>query len=193
MNIARILHEWGYKVVAVSDSKSGIFNKNGLNIKDVINHKQKTGKLSKFKNSKEILNEALLELKTDVLIPAALEDQITKKNANNVKAKLILEMANRPITPEADDILLEKNIFVMPDILANAGGVVVSYFEWVQNSQNFYWSEKEVLDLLKIYMTNAVKELSKVCTDFKCDMRKSLYINAVKKILEAERLRGNLR
>ena len=102
-------------------------------------------------------------------------------------------MANRPITPEADDILLDKNIFVMPDILANAGGVVVSYFEWVQNSQNFYWSEKEVLDKLKTYMTNAVRELSKVCTDFRCDMRKSLYINAVKKILEAERLRGNLK
>jgi len=193
MNIARILNEWGYKVVAVSDSKSGILNQKGLNIKDVIAHKQKIGNLSKFKGTKDISNEALLELKTDVLIPAALEDQITKKNAGNIKAKFILEMANRPITPEADDILLDKNIFVVPDILANAGGVVVSYFEWVQNSQNYYWSEKEVLDRLKTYMTNAVKELSKVCTDFKCDMRKSLYINAVKKILEAERLRGNLR
>ena len=193
MNIARILHEWGYKVVAVSDSKSGIYNKDGLNIKDVINHKQKTGQLSKFKNSRSISNEELLELKTDVLVPAALEDVITKKNADKIKAKLILEMANRPITPEADDILLDKNIFVMPDILANAGGVVVSYFEWVQNSMNFYWSEKEVLEKLKTYMTNAVKELSKVCTDFKCDMRESLYIDAIKKILEAERLRGNLR
>src|SRR3989338_8896902 len=193
MNIARILHEWGYKVIAVSDSRSGIYNKNGLNIKDVISYKEKTGRLSKFKGSQEISNEELLELKTDVLVPAALEDQITKKNANNVKAKLILEMANRPITPEADDILLDKNIFVVPDILANAGGVVVSYFEWVQNSMNFYWSEREVLERLKAYMTNAVKELSKVCTDFKCDMRKSLYITAVKKILEAERLRGNLR
>ena len=193
MNIARILHEWGYKVVAVSDSKNGIFNKKGLNIMDVIKHKQKTGQLSKFKNSKAISNEALLELKADVLVPAALEDQITKKNASKIKAKLIIEMANRPITPEADGILLDKNIFVVPDILANAGGVVVSYFEWVQNSMNFYWSEKEVLDKLKIYMTNAVNELSKVCTDFKCDMRASLYINAVKKILDAERLRGNLR
>ena len=193
MNIARILNEWGYKVTAVSDSKSGIYNPIGLNIKNIINHKEKTGKLAKFKGAKEISNEALLELKTDVLVPAALEDQITKKNADNIKAKLILEMANRPITPEADDILLDKNIFVMPDILANAGGVVVSYFEWVQNSMNFYWSEKEVLERLRTYMTNAVKEQSKVCIDFKCDMRKSLYINAIKKILEAERLRGNLR
>jgi len=193
MNIARILHEWEYKVIAVSDSKSGIFNKDGLNIKEVIQHKDKTGRLSKFKNSKEISNEELLELKTDILIPAALEDQITKKNAGKIKAKLILEMANRPITPEADEILLNKSIFVIPDILANAGGVVVSYFEWVQNSQNFYWSEKEVLDRLKSYMTNAVKELSTVCANFKCDMRASLYVNAVKKILEAERLRGNLK
>ncbi len=193
MNIARILHEWGYKVTAVSDSKSGIYNPKGLNIKDVIAYREKTGRLAKFKGAKEISNEALLELKTDVLVPAALEDQITKKNANNVKAKLILEMANRPITPEADKILLDKNIFVMPDILANAGGVVVSYFEWVQNSQNYYWSEKVVLERLKTYMTDAVKDLSKVCTDLKCDMRASLYLNAVKKILEAERLRGNLK
>lgn len=193
MNIARILHEWGYKVVAVSDSRSGIFNKSGLNIRDIIAHKQKTGQLAKFKNSKTISNEELLELKTDVLIPAALEDQITKNNAGNIKAKVILEMANRPITPEADDILLGRNIFVVPDILANAGGVVVSYLEWVQNSTNFYWSEKEVLDKLKTYMGNAINEISKVCADFKCDMRKSLYINAIKKILEAEKLRGNLK
>ena len=193
MNIARILHEWGWKVIGVSDSRGGIYNANGLKINQVIIHKNKTDSLAKFKGAKEISNKELLELKTDVLIPAALEDQITKKNANNIKAKLILEMANRPITPEADDILLEKNIFVMPDILANAGGAVVSYFEWIQNSQNFYWSEKKVLERLKIYMTNAVKELSKVCVDFKCDMRKSLYINAIKKIFEAERLRGNLR
>lgn len=193
MNIARILKEWGYKVVAVSDSKNGIYNVNGLNIKDVISHKEKTGKLSRFKGAKELSNEALLELKADVLVPAALEDQITKKNANSIKAKLVLEMANRPITPEADETLLEKNIFVMPDILANAGGVVVSYFEWVQNSQNFYWSEQVVLDRLKTYMADAVRELSKVCSNFKCDMRASLYVNAVKKILEAERLRGNLK
>jgi len=193
MNIARILHEWGYKVIAVSDSKSGIYNQKGLDIKDVITHKEKTGKLAKFKGAKEVSNEALLELKTDVLIPAALEDQITKKNADKIKAKLVLEMANRPITPEADDILLNKKIIVVPDILANAGGVVVSYFEWVQNSQNYYWSEKVVLERLKTHMTDAVKELSKVCTDFRCDMRASLYLNAVKKILEAERLRGNLK
>ena len=129
MHIARILHEWGYKVIAVSDSKSGIYNPKGLNIKEVIAHKEKTGRLAKFKGAKEISNEELLELKTDVLVPAALEDQITKENAGKIKAKLILEMANRPITPEADEILLDKHIFIVPDILANAGGVVVSCFE----------------------------------------------------------------
>ena len=193
MHIARILHEWGYKVTAVSDSKSGIYNPKGLDIKEVMAHKEKTGHLAKFKDAKDISNAELLELKTDVLIPAALEDQITKKNADKIKAKIILEMANRPIMPEADNILLAKKITIIPDILANAGGVVVSYFEWVQNSQNYYWSEKVVLERLKTYMTDAVKEMSKVCADFKCDMRTALYINSVKKILEAERLRGNLK
>ena len=102
-------------------------------------------------------------------------------------------MANRPITPEADEILLDKKIIVIPDILANAGGVVVSYFEWVQNSQNYYWSEEVVLERLKTYMSNAAKGISKLCTDFRCDMRSSLYIGAVKKILEAEKMRGNLK
>ncbi|MBI2558770.1 Glu/Leu/Phe/Val dehydrogenase [Candidatus Woesearchaeota archaeon] len=193
MNIARILHEWGYKVIAVSDSKSGIYDSKGLDIKDVISHKDKTGKVEKFRGAKDISNEELLELKTDILVPAALEDQITKKNADKIKAKIVLEMANRPITPEADDILLGKKIVVIPDVLANAGGVVVSYFEWVQNSQNYYWSEKVVLERLKTYMTDAVREMSKVCADFKCDIRTALYINAVKKILEAEKLRGNLK
>ena len=193
MNIARILHEWSYKIIAVSDSKNGIYNAQGLNINEVIMQKEKTGKVGSFKGTKTISNEALLELKTDILIPAALEDQITKKNVNNIRTKIILEMANRPITPEADDILSDKKIFVMPDILANTGGVVVSYFEWVQNSMNYYWSEKEVLDKLKTYMNDAVKELYKVCNDYKCEPRNALYITAIKKILEAEKYRGNLR
>jgi|TARA_Y100000310_G_scaffold124950_2_gene123753 glutamate dehydrogenase/glutamate dehydrogenase (NAD(P)+) len=193
MHIARILHEWGYKIIGVSDVRGGIYAPNGLNIKDVIVHKEKTGKLQKFEGAKEITNKDLLELKCDVLIPSAVEDQITINNAKNIKSKLVLEMANRPITPEADEILMDKKIFIIPDVLANAGGVVVSYFEWVQNSTNIYWSEKEVLDKLKIYMTDAVKDLTKVCYNLKCNMREALYVNAIKKILEAERLRGNLR
>ena len=193
MHIARILSEWNYRIIAVSDSKGGIWNEKGLDIRKVIVHKDKNGSLSGFNDAKSISNEGLLELKCDVLIPAALEDVITEKNANRIKAKIILEMANRPVTPEADEILLNNGAKIVPDILANSGGVCVSYFEWIQNSMNYYWTEQEVLDKLKMYMTNALKELSSVCIDFKCDMRKALYINAIKKILEAERLRGNLK
>jgi len=193
MHIAKILDEWGYRIIAVSDSKSGVYNKKGLNLKDAISHKEKTGKLSGLKNSKKITNKELLETEADVLVPAALEDQITKSNAKNIKAKVILELANRPITPEADVILEKNKIFVIPDILANAGGVAVSYLEWVQNSMNFYWSEQEVLDKLKIYMANATREGIGTKEKLKCGMREALYVNAVKKILEAERLRGNLK
>jgi glutamate dehydrogenase/leucine dehydrogenase len=193
MNIARILHEWGYKVIAIIDSRSAILNQNGLNIPDIIEYKEKTGSLEKFEGSQGISNPELLELKTDVLIPAALEDQITKENAGKIQSKVLLEMANRPVTPEADEILLQRKISVIPDILANAGGVVVSYFEWVQNSMNFYWDENDVLEKLKSHMANAVKDMAKTCSDFKCDMRQSLYLLAIRRILEAEKLRGNLR
>jgi len=192
MNIARILDEWGYKVIAVSDSKGGIHNAEGLNIKEVISHKNKTGNVSGCRGSKEISNNELLELETDILVPAALEGQITEKNAGKINAKIILEMANGPITPSADKTLLQRKIMIVPDILANSGGVVVSYFEWVQNSMNFYWSENEVLEKLKSYMSAAVGELRMTCENFRCDMRAALYINAIQKILAAEKLRGNL-
>jgi glutamate dehydrogenase/leucine dehydrogenase len=192
MNIARILNEWGYRVIAVSDSKGGIHNPQGLNIKEVITHKNKTGSLSGYKGSKEISNTGLLELETDVLVPAALERQITEKNAGRIHAKIILEMANGPITPNAENILLQRKIMIVPDILANSGGVVVSYFEWVQNSMNFYWSENEVLEKLKNYMSAAADGLGMTCENFKCDMRSALYITAIEKILAAEKLRGHL-
>lgn len=189
MHIARILNEWGYKIVAVSGSKSGIYNKNGLDIPKVILHKNNTGSVINFKGSQKISNEKLLELDADVLIPAAIENVITKKNAHKIKAKIILEMANGPITPEADEILLKKNIKVIPDILANAGGVVVSYFEWVQNLENKYWSEDEVLKKLEEKMLYAVKDLYNACYRFNCNMREALYISAVKRILDAEKAR----
>lgn len=189
MHIARILHEWGYKVIAVSDSKGGIYNKNGLNIKEVISHKSETGSVIKFKGTEEISNEELLELDADIVIPSALENVITKENADKIKAKIIVEMANGPVTTEADEILLKKKIKVVPDILANAGGVIVSYFEWVQNLNNEKWSEEEVLKKLKEKMEQAVRELSKVCYNYDCNMRDSLYISAIKKVLDAERKR----
>jgi len=192
-NIAEILFDLNYKIIAVSDSKSGIYNENGLDIKKVIEHKKNNEKLAGFPDSKEISNKELLELKCDVLIPSALEDQITEENASDIKAKVILEMANRPVTPEADIILEKKGVIVVPDILANAGGVVVSYFEWVQNSMNYYWTKEEVVKKLEEYMIKATKEVENVCKSFKCIMRDALYISAVKKILYAEKLRGILK
>ena len=193
MNLAKILHGKGYRIIAVSDSKSGIYHENGLDIGKVIEHKEKNNSLSGFKGAKEISNEDLLELECNVLIPAALENQITKNNANKIKAEIILELANAPITPEADLILEKKKIIVIPDILANAGGVVVSYFEWVQNSMNYYWTTEEVTKKLEGYMVDSTREVQKTCKEFKCAMRDAAYILAVNKVLNAERLRGVLK
>ena len=132
---AYYLHKWGFKVVAVSDSKGGIFNPEGLNPIKVKEHKSRTGSVINCPKAINISNEELLELEVTLLIPAAVENVITEKNANNVKAKIISEGANAPITPEADRILNERGVFVIPDILANAGGVTVSYYEWVQSLQ----------------------------------------------------------
>jgi len=192
MNAAKILHEQKYKVIAVSDSKTGIYDEKGLEIEKVIEHKKNNKSLKGFKSAKEITNQEILELDCDVLIPAALEDQITKENADNIKAKIVLELANHPITAEADTTLEKKGIAVVPDILANAGGVVVSYFEWVQNSMNYYWTKEEVLKKLEEHMISATKEVSKTCKDVKCSMRAASYILAVNKVLQAERLRGVL-
>ena len=193
MNIAKILSEKKFKIVAVSDSKSGIYNEKGLDIKKAILYKEVNDNFKGFKDSKEISNKELLELECDVLILSALEDQITKDNANRINSKWILELANRPITPEADSILENKNISVIPDILASAGGVVVSYFEWIQNSSNDYWAEEYVLKRLEEYMTTATKDMEKACSYYKCNMRDSLYILAISRVLLAEKLRGNLK
>lgn len=192
MNIAKILYGKKYKIIAVSDSKNGICNETGLDIEKVIEHKNSKGSLKGFSGSKEITNEGLLELECDVLIPAALGSQITEKNAANIKAKIILELANGPITPEADKILESKSINVIPDILANAGGVAVSYFEWVQNSMNYYWTREEVTKKLEECMVSSAREVLKACKEFKCSMRDSAYILAVNRVLAAERLRGVL-
>lgn len=188
-NIAKILKDWGHKIVAISDSKSGIYDENGLEIEKALEHKKKNGALKGFE-AKEITNEELLELDVDILVPAALGDEMTKENAEKVKAKIILELANRPVTPEADTILEGKNIEVIPDIIANAGGVVVSYFEWVQNSMNYYWEEDEIREKLEKIMVKATKDMGKACAEHKCNMRDALYISSIKKILAAENLRG---
>ena len=191
-NAARILYEKGYKVIAVSDSKGGIINKDGLDIKAVMEHKGRTGSVVDFEGSTNITNEELLTCECDILIPAALSDQLNKDNAQNVRAKIVLELANAPTTKEADDIFFDKKIILIPDALANAGGVVVSYFEWIQNLNNDYWEEDKVLERLKKTMITAFNEVRLLCDEKSCRMRKSAYQLAIKRILHAERLRGNL-
>lgn len=191
MHMARILFSWGYKIIAVSDSRFGIYAEEGLDIEKVIAHKEKIRSLGGF-GVKEITNAELLELDTDVLVPAALENTITKDNAENVKAKVILELANGPTTPEADEILESKDIVVLPDVLANAGGVAVSYFEWVQNNYGYYWTEEEVLDKLEKKMVKSFNEIHFIVKELDTSYRNAAFILAVRRIIEAAKLRGNV-
>lgn len=195
---AEILFALGYKVVAVSDSKGGIVlegeaAEQGLNAKEVMKYKEATGSVVGYPGTREITNEELLELDVNVLMPAALENVINDGNASKIKAKLIVELANGPVTPEADKILEKKGVVIVPDILANAGGVIVSYFEWVQNLQNYYWSEKENISRLKEIIENAFDEVwNKKCCYENCSMRMAAYALAVERVAKAEKLRRNL-
>jgi len=177
-NIASLLDLQGFKVVAVSDSKHGIYSQTGLNISKLITDKSQTGNIS----DGNITNEQLLELDVDLLIPAAMENQITIKNAPKIKAKYIVELANGPITKEADQILTEKNIVIVPDILANAGGVMVSYFEWLQNRSGLYWDLQEVHDKLKMRMDKAFLQVQELAKNFNTDLRTASHICALKKL-----------
>lgn len=190
-NLAKILFEQGFKVVAVSDCQGGIYHPDGLNVEKILKSQAKPGFLPKVGDWQEITNQKLLELEVEVLIPAAIADQITDKNAKEIKARVILEMANAPVTPEADKILLQKGIRVVPDILANSGGVIVSYFEWYQNLNNENWSEIEVLKRLEERITGAFKKVKFGCQKQKRDLRAAAYSLAIQKVLMAERKRGN--
>ena len=181
-NAARIFAEHGHSVVAVSDSKSAIFNENGLDLEKVEAHKKDTGGLKDFPNAKNITNAELLELPCDLLVPAAFENVITDENALKIKSKVILELANGPITPEADEILFRKNISVIPDVLANSGGVTVSYFEWAQNLKKEHWSEKEVFDKLRPMLENASQEIFKKSLENKTYLRMGAFILALERI-----------
>ncbi len=187
---ALFLYEAGVKVVAVSDSKGGIFNGDGLNIPEVMKFKKEHGTVVGFPGAEKITNEELLELDVDVLVPAALENQIRADNAENIKAKIILELANGPTTPEADEILYKKGIMVIPDILANSGGVTVSYFEWVQNITGYYWTEEEVDQKLDRKMSEAFKAVYDAAKEFGVDLRKGAYVNAIRRVVAAMRDRG---
>lgn len=191
-NAARILYERGYKVIAVSDSTGGIINQSGLNIDEVARYKKSAGALAGFPGADGIDNEQLLTCDCDVLVPAALSGQLDGNNAEQVNAKVVLELANAPTTPDADRILFERSIMLIPDVLANAGGVVGSYFEWIQNLSNDYWPEEKVLDRLKETMITAFNDIHTLYKEEKSTMRKAAYTIAVKRILRAERLRGNI-
>ncbi len=179
---ARIFKENGHTVIAVSDSKSAIFNKDGLDLEKVEAHKKKTGVLKDFAGAKNITNAELLELPSDLLVPAAFENVINANNAGNIKAKAVLELANGPLTPEADEILFKKNIPVIPDILANSGGVTVSYFEWEQNLKNEHWTEKEVFKKLKKMMENASEKMLEKAQESKTSLRMGAFILALERI-----------
>lgn len=180
--LAKILFDAGYKIIAISDSKGGIFSENGLNIDEVSKHKESTGSVINYQNTKNITNEELLELDTDVLALCALGSQITHENANNIKAKIVFELANGPVTPGADEILKSKNILVLPDVLTNAGGVTVSYFEWFQNMNQEIWTLEEINTKLKKIMYDAFDQIYKISNEKDINFRMASFVLALKRI-----------
>ncbi|MCF2139489.1 MAG: Glu/Leu/Phe/Val dehydrogenase [Candidatus Lokiarchaeota archaeon] len=191
-NFARIMYENGAKIVAISDMWGGIRNDSGIDIPKLIEYVKNNKKVVDFPNSSPISNKDILELNVDILAPCAIENQITEDNAHNISAKIIAEGANGPTTPEADKILFSEGVFLIPDILCNAGGVTVSYLEWVQGLERFSWSETEVNRKLERVMVQAFNEvLSKYHSLNKiCDMRTAAHILAIQKVVEATKLRG---
>jgi glutamate dehydrogenase (NAD(P)+) len=187
---AKLLEEAGCTVVAVSEDWGGIYNPLGLSIKRVLEYRAQEKSLRGFPGAQEIGNQDLLSVDCDLLVPAAIGNQLTSRNARDVKARLIVEGANGPTTPEADAIFRERDIFLVPDILANAGGVTVSYFEWVQDLQSFFWSEHEVNQKLKAIMSRAFGEVLKTKLQRGLDMRMAAYVQAVARVAGATRERG---
>ena len=187
---ARILHEMGAKIVAVSDAFGGIANPEGLEIPALLDYVSETKRVQGFADSKSISNDELLAADVDVLIPAAIGNVLTEKNAGDVRAKMIIEAANNPTTPEADHIFADKEILVVPDILANAGGVTVSYFEWVQNRQHFKWELAEVRKRLERIMTDSFDRVWKVAHEKKISLRTAAYVLGIGRVGRATVLQG---
>jgi glutamate dehydrogenase/leucine dehydrogenase len=182
--------EQGAKIVAISDSKGGIWKADGFNPHAVEEFKAKSGSVVGFPGAKTISNEEVLEAKADVLVPAALENQITKRNADKIQAKIVAEAANGPTLPEADTVLFEKKITVLPDVLANAGGVTVSYFEWAQDIQGYYWALDEVNTRLERVMVRSYGDVHKVATERKVHNRTAAYVLAIQRVVDAIKIRG---
>lgn len=187
---AKLLHDLGCKIVGISDIDQGIYNENGLDVDAVISHVQKNRGLKGFAGGQTIDNKALLELPCDILIPAATEDQITEKNASNIKARLIVEGANGPTTLEAEEILYQKGISVIPDILANAGGVTVSYFEWVQDRMGYFWRESVVNERLEDVLVASFHEVADYAKRFNVNFRTAAYMLGIQRVVDTIRIRG---
>ncbi len=187
---AALLAAEGSRIVAVSDSTGGIHNAAGLDPAKVSSWKQEHGTVVGFPGSDRITNQAILEVECDILVPAALENQITRHNAPDVRARVIAEAANGPTTPEADEILFDRGVFMIPDILCNAGGVTVSYFEWVQDMQSFFWSEERINQSLREIMDRAFDAVHDMSERHEVDMRTAAYMVAVARVAEATTLRG---
>ncbi|HEY8759327.1 MAG TPA: Glu/Leu/Phe/Val dehydrogenase [Candidatus Dormibacteraeota bacterium] len=187
---ARLLEEAGCQVVAVSEDYGGIYNPLGMSVRKLIEYRAREHTLKGFPGAELVPNEDLLKLDCDVLVPAALENQITSTNAHDIKAKLVVEGANGPTTPEADEILRKRGVILVPDILANAGGVTVSYFEWVQDLQSFFWSEHEINARLESIMTRSFKEVLAIRDEKKVDLRMAAYLLAVNRVAVATADRG---
>ncbi|MDF2727813.1 MAG: gdhA [Nitrososphaera sp.] len=187
---SQFVENQGAKLIAASDSRGGVYNKSGINVAELRKHKEKTGSVVGFSGANSISNEELLETECTILIPAALENQITAKNAGRIKAKIVAEAANGPTTPEADEVLYNNKIMVIPDILANGGGVTVSYFEWLQNLRRDYWTEDEVNKRLDRNITKAFLDVYNTSEKYGIDMRKASTVLAVNRVVEAIKIRG---
>lgn len=187
---SQLVEEQGAKMIAASDSQGAIIKTDGISVDALMKFKRETGSIVGFGDAKSITNDELLEIECTILIPAALENQITKKNADKIKTQIIAEAANGPTTPEADEILFKKDILVIPDVLANGGGVTVSYFEWLQNLRREYWTEEEVNNRLDINITKSFYDVYDTHTKYKVDMRKAATLLAVQRVVEAINIRG---
>jgi glutamate dehydrogenase (NAD(P)+) len=189
-NIARLVAADGARIVAVCDSRSGVYSSHGLDIQEAIRHKKEAGALQGLAGAQEISPEDVIGVDCDILLPSALENSITLANVNKVKAKIIAELANGPTTPGADRVFEETGVFLIPDILANAGGVTVSYYEWVQDLYSYFWTEKQVNETLEKTMRSAFHDVYATAQRYKTDMRTGAYVLAVDRVAEATRVRG---
>ena len=189
-NIARLVALDGAKVVAACDSKAGLYCETGLDVDAALKHKAETSSLAGFPGAKSIATEDIIGVDCDILLPSALENAITLANVGQVKAKIIAELANGPTTPGADRVLDDQGVFLVPDILANAGGVTVSYYEWVQNQYSFFWSEQQINEALEQAMRTAFASVYETAQRYGTDMRTGAYILAVDRVREATNVRG---